>query len=94
MPIKPFRTDGCSMWPDGPYGGCCVDHDKVYWRGGRWRERLKADNDLFHCVKAHSRLGILMAAAMWIGVRFGGSPFLPTPWRWGYGHGFPKYRDQ
>ncbi len=27
----------------------------------------------------------IMGNIMYIGVRIGGSPWLPTPWRWGYG---------
>ena len=42
-PIKPFSSDGCTMFPDGDWGGCCYDHDLLYWRGGTWRDRIKAD---------------------------------------------------
>lgn len=27
----------------------------------------------------------IVAFIMWIGVRIGGHPLLPAPWRWGYG---------
>lgn len=26
-----------------------------------------------------------MGSIMYLGIRIGGSPWLPTPWRWGYG---------
>ncbi len=97
--LKPFRTDGCSMWPDGEVRSCCVDHDKIYWRGGTWRQRLAADNKLFFCAsrkvaRRYNSLaaGICWGAMMWIGVRFGGTPFLPLPWRWGYGHRWPRWK--
>jgi hypothetical protein len=33
-PDTPFRSDGCSCFPDLDYGSCCVDHDWIYWQGG------------------------------------------------------------
>jgi hypothetical protein len=58
--------------------------------GGNWEERLDADIDLFRCV--YKSTGFGMAILMFIGVRIGGTPFLPTPWRWGFGHKWPKYK--
>jgi hypothetical protein len=29
-----LTTDGCSPWPDGSWGQCCIDHDMDYWCGG------------------------------------------------------------
>lgn len=81
--LKPFRTDGCSMWPDGNYHGCCVEHDRIYWRGGSAAERLQADIDLMQCVQR--KAGPLMARLMFIGICLGGIPCWPLPWRWGYG---------
>lgn len=87
-PTKPFRTDGCSLWPDGPWRGCCVAHDRLYWRGGSPAQRLAADRALRDCVArgGHKRIAWLMYA----GVRFGGSRWFPTWFRWGYGHEWPK----
>lgn len=55
--------------------------DRIKWRarGVRWRIALSG---LVHW---------LGARAFWIGVRLGGVPCLPTPWRWGYGHPWPQW---
>ncbi len=93
---KPFTTDGCSMFPDGDWGGCCVEHDKHYWRGGDRQERLAADILLSVCVWKKTD-SIVLAFLMFLGVRIGGMPYLPTPWRWGYGWKYKKsflYRQQ
>jgi len=87
--ISPFSTDGCSMFPDGTledktlWQKCCVEHDKRYWRGGTYDERKAADGQLKQCVASVGKPKI--AALMLAGVRMGGSPYWPTPFRWGYG---------
>lgn len=88
--MAPFATDGCSMFPDRAPGGgadwcdCCLQHDLAYWRGGTRQERLAADRALAACVRDTSG-SALLAALMEGGVRVGGSPYLPTPFRWGFG---------
>lgn len=94
-PLRPFVTDGCSFWPDGwPDGSwaeCCVTHDIAYWCGGSRKARRAADNALHDCVVARFDdwrgpvLGTFMEAGVWIA----GVPWLPTYWRWGYGHAYP-----
>jgi len=87
--LKPFTTDGCSSFPDGNikqkslWSNCCVSHDLAYWKGGTSEQRLKADNALKSCVSEVGEPEI--AAIMLAGVRVGGSPYFPTPYRWGYG---------
>ena len=88
QPPKPFATDGCTLFPDGDYGGCCVEHDKAYWYGGSRAERLQADLALKSCVEQRGRP--LLAKLMFIGVRIGGHTLLPTPWRWGFGWRWPQ----
>lgn len=87
--IKPFTTDGCSVFPDGnlidnkKWLNCCVSHDFAYWKGGTYDERKEADEALKQCV-----IGIgepELAELMYLGVRMGGSPYFPTWYRWGYG---------
>lgn len=83
-PERPFVTDGCSLWPDGVWVDCCVEHDIPYWCGGSPEARLEADRRLRACVSDASN-----GAAGWlmfIGVRAGGHPVWPTPWGWGFGH--------
>lgn len=87
--VKPFSTDGCSLFPNGTSSvpkawlSCCIEHDKAYWRGGTYDQRKTADYELKSCVEAVGEPDI--AAVMLYGVRLGGSPYLPTPFRWGYG---------
>ncbi len=81
-----FKTDGCTLFPDGDYRDCCVTHDLAYFAGGTGRERRQADNRLFKCVA--NKKGWwhkIVAPVMWTGVRIGGVSFLPTPFRWGFG---------
>jgi len=92
--IRPFESDGCSAFPDGTleqralWLSCCEAHDFTYWKGGTYQERLKADQDLKHCVAATGEPEI--AELMLAGVRVGGTPYLPTKFRWGYGWPYPR----
>jgi hypothetical protein len=83
-----FVTDGCSVWPDGVWQECCVEHDMAYWCGGSREDREKADERLQECVteKYAGWMGWMMRA----GVRIGGPPWMPARWRWGYGHRYPS----
>ncbi len=81
-----FKSDGCTLFPDGNYCDCCVEHDKDYYFGGTRKERWRSDKRLYKCVS--SRKGWqnkLIAPIMLVGVRIGGVSFLPTPFRWGFG---------
>jgi hypothetical protein len=96
--IRPFTTDGCSDFPDGTprnrqlWRDCCVAHDRAYWRGGAYGERLEADRALRACVAAVGEPAV--AQIMLAGVRVGGSPWWPTRYRWGYGWPWPRgYRE-
>lgn len=90
---RPFTTDGCSLFPDGPatdgtrWLACCREHDRKYWRGGSRAQRRRADAALRECVAAAGH----PETADWMlrGTRVGGSPYLPTPFRWGYGWPYP-----
>ncbi len=92
--LKPFTTDGCSLFPDGVlwdttlWRECCVAHDMAYWKGGDFWERLAADEALWSCVDhvGEPAMGVVML----LGVRLGGSPLWPTPFKWGYG--WPSWR--
>ena len=39
LPPTAFTSDGCSLWFDGCWVKCCVQHDLAYWRGGTSKER-------------------------------------------------------
>lgn len=88
--IKPFKTDGCSLWMDGPplypnlWRHCCVAHDLAYWQGGTKKQRTMSDNAIQACVlKAADSKG--MANYMHGMIRWGGSPYWMNYYRWGYG---------
>jgi hypothetical protein len=93
--LRPFRTDGCSLWPDAGLGTghswrhCCVEHDLAYWRGGTREEREAADAALRRCVEAATGNASL-AETMYLGVRVGGTAWLPTWFRWGYGWAYDR----
>ena len=93
--IKPFTSDGCSSFPDGTFEhnqlwlSCCTAHDYAYWQGGTYQERLVADKELQQCVAKVGEPHI--ANLMLAGVRVGGSPYLPTSFRWGYGWSYPRW---
>ena len=96
--INPFKSDGCSMFPEGSaeqktlWLECCIAHDYAYWKGGTFQERLEADRNLKVCVEnvADLEVGLIM----FTGVRIGGTPLLPTPFRWGYGWRYPRFYKQ
>lgn len=77
-----FTTDGCSRAPDNKWAACCIIHDIAYWCGGSKNDRETADRFLKQCVNKQANV---MGNLYYAGVRLGGTPWLPTPWRWGYG---------
>jgi len=89
-PPHPFTTDGCSFWPDDGWVQCCVEHDIAYWCGGSADDRERADAGLRDCVARDH--GATLGRMMYLGVRVGGTPWQPFPWRWAYGwaccHGY------
>lgn len=93
--LKPFTSDGCSSFPNGTlkqstlWLQCCTAHDRTYWKGGTYDERLDSDKELRMCVSEVGQPGI--ANLMLAGVRVGGSPIWPTSYRWGYGWPYPKW---
>lgn len=88
--LKPFTSDGCSLFPDSDmissddWCVCCFEHDVEYWRGGTEVERAAADLRLKVCVLEKTE-NVVLAEAMYQGVRFGGSPYFYNWYRWGYG---------
>ena len=87
--LRAFTSDGCSAFPDGTpaqrqlWRACCVRHDFSYWIGGNAEQRKQADEHLQVCVAGVGEPAI--SQMMLAGVRVGGSPWLPTEFRWGYG---------
>ena len=95
LKLKPFTSDGCSVFPDGTitqnklWLACCTAHDFAYWKGGTYSDRLDADLLLRDCVAKLGKPEI--ALLMFAGVRAGGTPFLPSTFRWGYGWQYPRF---
>ena len=87
--LKPFTTDGCSLWIDGTlqqpnlWRHCCVAHDLDYWKGGSEAQRKASDARIQACVKEAQGTG--MANYIYTNVRWGGSPYWMNHYRWGYG---------
>lgn len=87
--LNPFSSDGCSRWPDGTvlkpnaWLECCYKHDRVYWLGGTYQQRLNSDKELKSCVKKN--FANFMGILMYMGVRVGGRPNYDTSYKWGYG---------
>jgi len=93
--IHPFKSDGCTLFPDGTPGerrrwcDCCFVHDLAYWRGGTEAERLQADEALRACVL--ERTGdAWIAGTLYEGARLGGSAAFPVWYRWGYGWAYGR----
>lgn len=88
--LVPFSSDGCSLFPDGTFDDrnkwcdCCQQHDLAYWQGGSADARNQADLILRDCIRQRTGNQAL-AETIYLGVRTGGHPALPTWYRWGYG---------
>ena len=86
--LKPFSSDGCSLWPEGTSTNpglwihCCFYHDIAYWIGGSRSARKKADKKFKSCVKKEHKQA---AELMYLGARKFGGPKIATNYRWGYG---------
>ena len=76
------------MAPDFDFGDCCDQHDKRYWRGGSAEERIRTDKNFGQCIANAGHP--VKARIYYYGVRLGGTPHLPTPWRWGFGWNYPN----
>lgn len=87
--IDSFSSDGCSLCPDGTLSQkrlwyhCCYNHDIDYWHGGTAEERKSSDETLRSCIAATGKT--ITADIIYYGVRLGGSPYIPTWFRWGFG---------
>jgi len=88
------KSDGCTLIAEGKIHDCCVAHDKEYFRGGTRKERRSSDKRLYECVCKKGGRDRVFAPFIWLGVRIGGLPFLPTKFRWGFGTNVKGYAKQ
>lgn len=82
-PPADFKSDGCSLWPDGDYRSCCEAHDLDYYYGGTKAERKASDKRLRDCVRGKGHKYI--SRMMYLGVRIAGGAWLRAPFSWGFG---------
>lgn len=61
---KPLVINGCTAYPEGSWGHCCVEHDIMYWIGGTFEDRKKADQDLLQCVNKSGGSGQVLYNAV------------------------------
>ncbi|MFT4900949.1 MAG: hypothetical protein ACI81V_000216, partial [Lentimonas sp.] len=93
--LKPFESDGCSMFPDRSlidekdWCECCYQHDLAYWQGGTLEQREQADQALRDCILKKTQ-NQQLAEIMYFGVRYGGSPYFYSWYRWGYGWDYSR----
>jgi len=88
--LKPFVSDGCSLFPDGTikdkekWKQCCIEHDIAYWQGGTKQDRINADIKLRDDILKKTGNKEL-AELVYQAVRTWGGPAFPSWYRWGYG---------
>ena len=88
--LKPFVSDGCSLFPDGTikdkekWKQCCIEHDMAYWQGGTKQDRINADIKLRDDILRKTGNADL-AKLVYNAVRTWGGPAFPSWYRWGYG---------
>ena len=86
--LQAFKSNGCSIFPDGDTYGCCYVHDMKYWAGGTAADRRKADRELQQCaadVTPNLAVGHAVGGIMYAAVTIFGAPGVPTRVKWGYG---------
>ena len=89
-PLKPFKSDGCSLWPDtwGDYDlyPACFVHDIKYWAGYKNERsaRLKADLELALEILEITN-NCSLALLMFRGVLAGGNEIFNKSFSWGFG---------
>jgi hypothetical protein len=87
--LKPFESDGCTMFLDGPPGKpklwvhCCFEHDLRYWIGGAPADMDFTDLELKACVQ--DAAGKFWANTIYNGVRAGHNSTVRHKYHWSWG---------
>jgi len=84
--LRPFSTDYCTLFPDGSWNKCCIDHDYAYWKGGTKEDRKKCDKELKRCVKEAKNS--FLGEWVYLGVRL--YSHIDGPRHWGYGWAYNR----
>lgn len=74
-----------SIWKES--NECCVDYDEKYLYGGNESSRFTIDYKFKDCV-LNKGIDKKSATALFYTTRILGTPYINTPWRWGYGYDF------
>jgi hypothetical protein len=89
--IKPFKTDYCTFFPDGPpqdsdrWADCCLFHDMAYYVAGTKTAMNIADSKLRKCIA--SKGGWLLGELIYWSVRAGHlSPIKMDDHKWGWAY--------
>lgn len=89
--FKPEESDGCTIVSSiykfftkrqTPFRHICVEHDRAYYYGGTYEQRLAADKALLEGVKSYGFP--ILAYVMYFFVRVFAHPRMPFYWRWCY----------
>nr|BDT27679.1 FAD-binding oxidoreductase [Bacteriovorax sp. HI3] len=89
LKLKPFETDGCTMFADGTYSKpglwkhCCTEHDLRYWFGGSENDMDQADLRLRSCVEKAA--GPKWGYVIYTGVRAGHHSPIKNKYQWNWG---------
>lgn len=83
--IRSFETDYCTLFMEGNWGHCCLDHDLSYWVGGSKQEQLQSDLKLKSCVAEAG--GEFMGNAIYYAVRAGHYSPVKHKYKWSWGWG-------
>ncbi len=87
--LKPFATDYCTMFLDGPtdrpalWKHCCLEHDVRYWFGGSQADMDVTDVRLKSCVQKVA--GDNWADLIYLGVRAGHNSPIKNKYQWNWG---------
>jgi len=85
--LSAFKSNGCSVFPQGSADACCYIHDMAYWQGGTQAERRQADLALHQCVVNVTGYNYIASGLIYSAVSIFGLPGIPTRVQWGYGWG-------
>lgn len=64
---KDFKSDGCTLSPDGSWGSCCRIHD--YARSDDLVTNKEADKMLFDCMRERSNIFLALLYWFWVRVQ-------------------------
>lgn len=75
-------SDGCTLFPDGKWKYCCVEHDRIFLQPYTEEELAEANRELRRCVMRTPGCLLCMVVGwvMWFGVTVGNQPWARRLW--------------